>query len=88
MGPTATVHYTNDEALKLYLIFFFFFIGEPQEECARCGKTFLMPANASGGDVTGLCSDCCGDVKDGTDTEMEADDSADGDVDVDIHDQD
>ena len=47
-----------------------------------------MPANASGGDVTGLCGDCSGDVKDGTDTEMEAEDSADGDVDVDINDQD
>jgi hypothetical protein len=41
--------------------------GEPQEECARCGKTFLMLVGGGGGggsqvgsDVTGLCNDCSG----------------------------
>lgn len=69
--------------------------GEPQEECARCGKTFLMLVGGNGGgsqvgsDVTGLCNDCLGstdndkeeDSEGGSDVSISGD--GDGDVDVD-----
>lgn len=77
--------------------FLFFFAGEPQEECARCGKTFLMLVGGGGSqvgsDVTGLCNDCSGGdpITDNDKEELEEDSdaggisdvSADGDVDVD-----
>ena len=62
--------------------------GEPQEECARCGKTFLMLAGSGGGsqvgsDVTGLCNDCCANDDKDTDGGSDVSISGDGDVDVD-----
>ena len=34
----------------------YYFLGEPQEECARCGKNFLI--NGQQNDVSGLCNEC------------------------------
>ncbi len=73
--------------------------GEPQEECARCGKTFLMLVGGGGGggsqvgsDVTGLCNDCSGGdpATDNDKEELEEDSDvggisdASGDGDVDV----
>ena len=68
--------------------------GEPQEECARCGKTFLMLVGGSGGgsqvgsDVTGLCNDCSGatdnDKEEDSDGGSDVSISGDGDGDVDV----
>ena len=73
--------------------------GEPQEECARCGKTFLMLVGGGGGggsqvgsDVTGLCNDCSGGGDPADNDKEELDEDSDvggmsdvsGDGDVDV----
>jgi len=36
---------------------FFFLLGDPQEECVRCGKMFLATGN---GVALGICDSCSG----------------------------
>lgn len=80
------IQFFLSKVVKIIFKFFIVKIGEPQEECARCGKTFLMPPTSNGEVLSGLCGDCSGDVDDVGEEDSAA--SADGDVDVDINDQD